>query len=440
MAPRITAGIFLLLVVLVAPSFPQEPGGAGSGVLFIASDPINCPVEVNGNELTGRTPLLLTGLEAGVYLVTISKEGFRPAEVRVEVTPGEPLAAEADLTADTVRPFFQSQDRIVVNSRNTLPGAYGLDLPEGEYRIRREEGVIYLDPVYPGQKLLTAMHIGLPIMAVISSLLTVENILNPHPAWHALSPAAITSYVVTGGMLALDLTLLGRKRKFEREFPVREVPGGRITDDPAALYALGEQSIAGEQFQEAVDFYRSILTGFPDSPYYPQALYKLARIHYVLGDTRLSLQELRLVKNRYPLPDLYDKTCKNLADIYYSLNRYDRALEYLDQMVFYDPLHTRESVDFYKAQIRERQYTAGNLEIDRVIRQYRGLLEEYGDSENRPQYAYTLAYYLYLDAGYREAFEILEDIEAADEDLSRSIRELRREVEASLDSAEGGGE
>jgi len=439
MAARITAGIFVLLTVLVTASFPQQSEDPGTGVLFITSDPINCTVEVNGAELSVRTPVLLTDLEEGSYAVILTKEGFRPAEVRVDVTAAEPRAASADLTADTVRPFFQSQDKIVVNNRTTLPGAYGLDLPEGEYTIRREEGVIYIDPVYPGQKLLTAMHIGLPIMAVISGLLTVENILNPHPAWHSLSPAAVTSYVLTGGMLALDLTLLGRKRKFEREFPVREVPGGRITDDPAALYALGEQSIAGEQFQEAVDYYRLILTGFPDSPYYPQALYKLARIHYVLGNTRLSLQELRIVKNRYPLPDLYDKACKNLADIYYSQNRYEKALEYLDQIVFYDPLHTRESVDFYRAQIRERQYTYGDLDIDRVIGAYRGLFKRYGGSENRPQYAYTLAYYLYLDEEYTEAREILDDIEGADEDLSRSIRELTREVDALLNGGEGGG-
>ena len=439
MAARITTGIFVLLTVLATSVFPQEAGEGDTGVLFVTSEPINGKVEINGTGLSGLTPLLLTGLESGSYLVTVTKEGFRPAEMRIEVSDAGPRAAEADLTADTVRPFFQSQDKIVVNSRSTLPGAYGLDLPEGEYKIRREEGTIYIDPVYPGQKLLTAMHIGLPIMAVISGLLTVENILNPHPAWHSLSPAAVTSYVITGGMLALDLTLLGRKRKFEREFPVREVPGGRITDDPAALYALGEQSIAGEQFQEAVDFYRSILTGFPDSPYYPQALYKLARIHYVLGDTQLSLQELRLVKNRYPLPDLYDKSCKNIADIYYSQNRYGKALEYLDQMVFYDPLHTRESIDFYRAQIREKQHAAGEMEIRRVIDAYRGLLGKYGDSDNRPQYAYALAYYLYLDEDYSEALGILEGIAGGDEDLDRSIRELRREILAAT-GPEGGGE
>lgn len=296
-----------------------------------------------------------------------------------------------------------------------------------------------MDPVYPRQGLLTALHISLPILAVLSGLLTAENLLNPRIGAPAISAAAWTAYALTAGMLALDIGLSVQKGRFIRQFPLQYTQKGEDVIPPSQSYQRGEDLLARDRFDEALDYYTSIVMDHKDSPYYPLAFYKIARIHFIRREYELSLEELKIIQRSYPMPELYDKACKNIADIYFFLGEYDKSEEYLNEMVFVDPLYSRESIDFFKAQILERNYqeTGDGALLEQVIAAYETLTRSYPDSENLSQYQYLHANYLFFAGRFDEALDLLDSVTPTETGMIESVEALKSEIRR---TTEGGGQ
>ena len=66
------------------------------GALLVTSEPKGAKVKLNG-QLKGKTPQNLTGLKAGTYTLTLSKDGYQVSETKKAVKAGEETKAHINL-------------------------------------------------------------------------------------------------------------------------------------------------------------------------------------------------------------------------------------------------------------------------------------------------------------------------------------------------------
>lgn len=74
--------VVLILVVFFIIKYSLDSNVSGS--IFVDSFPKECEVVVNG-EMKGKTPIQITGLSAGEYIVQIKKDGYKEAVKTVEI-------------------------------------------------------------------------------------------------------------------------------------------------------------------------------------------------------------------------------------------------------------------------------------------------------------------------------------------------------------------
>ena len=160
------------------------------------------------------------------------------------------------------------------------------------------------------------------------------------------------------------------------------------------------------------------------------ALFKTARIHFLTGEDSLATIQFNLIADNYPLPDLYDKAHRGLADILLRQEAYRESIERLRLMIFADPLYTEEEIELLKAEILEAWFGNDPGVLPEVIDVYIALVKGYSGSESLDLYRYKAAYYLHFGDRDDEAEQVLRqiDTEQSDEDLARKVRDLRRSI------------
>jgi tetratricopeptide (TPR) repeat protein len=160
-------------------------------------------------------------------------------------------------------------------------------------------------------------------------------------------------------------------------------------------------------------------------------LFKTARIHFLTGEDSLATIEFNLITDHYPLPDLYDKAHRGLADILLRQGAYQESIGQLQHMVFADPLYSEEEIELLEAEILEDWFSADPDAIDKVIEAYTDMVSAYPESESVNLYRYKAAYYLHLADRDPEAESLLAPVDPAvlDEDLLRRFQDLHRSME-----------
>lgn len=73
------------------------------GAFAITSSPAGAKLKLNG-EVKGKTPQNVTGLKAGSYTLTLSKDGYHPLQVKKTVKAGEETKVKLSLKAVVVKP------------------------------------------------------------------------------------------------------------------------------------------------------------------------------------------------------------------------------------------------------------------------------------------------------------------------------------------------
>lgn len=73
------------------------PGTAGQGRLEIKTNPKGADILINGAQYAKKTPTEIK-LEAGVYEITLQKEGYKPLHRSVSLTSGAKLKIEESLS------------------------------------------------------------------------------------------------------------------------------------------------------------------------------------------------------------------------------------------------------------------------------------------------------------------------------------------------------
>jgi tetratricopeptide (TPR) repeat protein len=408
-------------------------------VLFLTTSPINADVLLDGKPLVERTPLLLRDLDPGRHKLEIRKPGYRIELREIELAGGEIQSVEIDLASLSIAPVLPEEQTVVIGGKEMEARDTVYQFPEGSYSFHREGGSLHIEPVFPQDGWIRGLNLAIPLSAVFTTVLTLHDIFYPKRAAlqfsdnFSLSPVTLSAYGLTFTLIGFDIALYVRRSKARTSFSFGSTPQEQALHSAREYYERAENLLALGQLEEALRFYTRVLEGYEDSPLYPYALFKTARIHFLTGEDSLATIEFSLIADHYPLPDLFDKAERGLADILLRQGAYQESIDQLHHMVFADPLYSREEIELLEAEILEDWFSADPEVITRVIESYTAMVASYPESDNQDLYRYKAAYYLHLADRNPEARELLAPVDPADldKDLLNKWQDLRRSMEDS---------
>jgi tetratricopeptide (TPR) repeat protein len=404
--------------------------------LFVSTNPINADVLLDGEPLEEKTPLLLRDLAVGQHSLEIRKQGYTTELREIQLTSGGIEAVDIELASLYFSPGLPEEEGLTIYGAEEEGGATLYQLPQGSYSFKRDEEGLHIDPVFPQDGWIRGLNLAAPLSLAFSAVLTLHDVFYPKRASVritenlSLSPATLSAYGLTLTLISFDIVLYSQRNRAKQSFTYSAIPQEQALHSGKGYYARAENLLALGQLEEALSFYTRILEGYRDSPLYPYALFKTARIHFLTGADSMATIEFNLIADHYPQSDLYDKAQRSLADILLRQKAYRESIGELQAMVFADPLYTEEEIELLKAEILESWFTEDPTKVSEVIDAYKALVTRYPDSESTDLYRYKAAYYLYLGDRDAEAAELLVPIDPAgiDEDLGRKLRDLRRSL------------
>lgn len=154
----------MLLAVIAGALLAMLPFGG----LYVNSLPSGADVWVDGSYI-GRTPLFMDGLREGKHAVTITKTGWRVAEIDEEITAGSVTPATVQLTpvktlssrGTLVLHGLDGAARVSIDGGKTLSLRSEYDLPAGDHALVVHEPHARYDrsiTIYPGQTTHVVFH------------------------------------------------------------------------------------------------------------------------------------------------------------------------------------------------------------------------------------------------------------------------------------------
>ena len=372
----VMVSVMLLAARSASCEIQQQPGS----ILFVNSSPLGAEVTVDGRPLGGRTPLLLRDLEPGQHRLELKKEGFQTRSLEIGLASGEARVAAVDLPEQGISTSFPAEGEIVIEGKAEAAGDRIIQFGQGGFSLVREQGVVHVDPLYPQQRLIDALNITIPIMLIFASLLTVDAVSSPPATDWPLPPAVLAANGVTLSMIGLDIGLNLHKRRQMRSYSYT-IRGPEANQRVARdRYAEAEQRLELGKLDEAREGYAELVRSQPDSPLLPMSLYRIGSIHYLKGENTEAIGSFESLARDYPVAELYDRCQKNLADLMLLAKRFEASLEHLDEMVFVDPLYSREEIAFYRYSVLEA-WARAVPSVTARLQEYRAeLLERYPDS------------------------------------------------------------
>jgi len=434
---RSKTAVLICITILCASVLGSQQVDIPQAVLFLTTSPINADVLLDGEPLEEQTPLLLRQLDPGIHELEIRKPGYRIALREIELAGGEIRSLEIELAGLTFHPVLPEEETVIIDGEEEAAGDTLFRLPEGSYSFDREGGSLHIEPVFPQDGWIRGLNLAIPLSLAFTTVLTLHDLFYPKRAAlqltedFSLSPATLSAYGLTLSLISFDIALYSRRKKAREAFTYDTTPKEQALYSAKEYYDRAENLLALGQLEEALRFYSRVLEGYRDSPLYPYALFKTARIHFLTGQDSLATIEFNLIAEHYPLPDLFDKAKRGLADILLRQQAHQDSIEQLRQMVFADPLYREEEIELLEAEILESWFADEPEVIDRVISAYSALASGYPESDSVDLYRYRAAYYLHLADRNSEAEKMLAPIDPAalDVDLMRRLRDLRRDME-----------
>ena len=344
-------GAFLFAAVAGVAADPSSK----NEILFISTDPMGAVVVLDGRPLPKTTPVLLSEVKPGKHRLAITRSGYRTVTQAFTAVAGKVEAVTVNLGEDFISPVLPSNESLAFKGRLYPYSSHYYEIPTGNYSISRNGNTVAFTPLFPGQNTLTFFNIATPILLGVAAATTVGAIFssNSNPDWGG----PIVSYLASALSIGIDISLHVQKSRYLQTYAVTPVPRGLST--VAQRYDKASELLTQGDLTDATDQYIAIVEQPQDSTYYPLSLYQLGRIHLIQGNVMLATAELRLIVDKYPLPEIYDKACKSLADIADAQSDYKAALGYLDRMVFFDPLYPRSQIDQYRTALEAQERGSG---------------------------------------------------------------------------------
>lgn len=329
-----------------------------SPALFLNSNPIGAVVILDGRTIPARTPMLFRGLKPGGHRIEIAKKGYSPYYGKIQAVAGKPTTVTIDLKPRYIAPVFGPASKVMIDGKRANYAKTRYRLPPGQYRLASRNGVVSIVPTFPDEQIMRATDLATGALLTASAILIAESILDANLPGGAPNTSNTGNYtpvwVISGFSLVSDLFLHVQKARYLKAYAANPVPIESSAGDAQHLYEKGQSALASSDLSAAAHYYIRIVRHDSSSLYFPRALYQLGKIHAIEGDDLLATAEFRLILEHYPMADLYDRTCKSLADLNYRAGNYREALSYLDKMVFIDPIYTRKEISAYRAEIEKR--------------------------------------------------------------------------------------
>lgn len=433
----ITSSLLLFLLYCIFPFTVFCQASDTLAILFLSTSPLNADVLLDGEPLVEQTPLLLRDLDPGIHELEIRKAGYRTELREIELAVGEIQNLEIDLASLSFAPVLPEEQTVMIGGEEQEAGDTVYQLPEGSYSFNREGGSLQIEPLFPQDGWIRGLNLAIPLSVGFTTVLTLHDIFYPKRAalqfteGFSLSPVTLSAYGLSFALISFDIALYSRRNKARKAFSYGSMPHEQALHSAKEYYERAENLLALGQLEEALRFYTRVLEGYKDSPLYPFALFKTARIHFLTGEDSLAAIEFDLIANHYPLPDLFDKAQRALADILLRQGAYQESIDQLQRMVFADPLYSEEEIELLEAEILEEWFATDPDVIARVIGAYTAMVDSYPESDDVDLYRYRAAYYLHLADRDAEANALLAPVDPAvlDEDLLRRFQDLRRSME-----------
>lgn len=350
------AGAFLLAATTsYAAGAPAPATTVKDEILFISTNPMGAVVVLDGKTLPRTTPVLLRDVKPGKHRLAITKQGYRTVREDFEAAAGRVTAIKVNLAENFISPVLPKNEELAFKGRLYPYSSEYYEIPTGTYSISRKGDTVAFTPIFPGQNALSFFNVATPMLLGASAAATISTLFSSssHPDWGV----PVLSYFASALSIAVDISLHLQKDRYVNSFAITPVP--RAVATVAQRYEKANELLAQGDLADAVDQYIAVVEQPQDSIDYPLALYQLGRIHVIQGDLMLAISELRLIIDKYPIPEVYDKACKSLADIADQQGDYRAALGYLGQMVFYDPLYPKGQIEQYRAAIEAQEGRSG---------------------------------------------------------------------------------
>jgi tetratricopeptide (TPR) repeat protein len=438
-AARAAAILAVALSTAILPlAGAAESSATETAALFLTSSPLGADVLHEGKALETLTPILLRDLPPGRHTFEVRKEGYSYRVIEVTLQAGEVRKVSVNLGGEYLLPSFPEEGSVTIRGTQEPAQDRLFQLPQGTYSMRRDRGgTLEIEPRYPLQGWLTGLDLAVPLALALSGVLTAHDLVYPKRnavqlgTDLSLSPATLSAYGLSLSLVGVDLTLHILKSRFRKSFSYASVSARETFYRAREYFDRAESLLSLGQLEEAQRFYTIVLEQYRDSPLYPEALFKLARIHALGGEETMAAMELELLVQRYPTAELYDKACKALADLSLAAGEFSRSLEELDAMVLADPLFVPEEIDQYRAEILTAWSASDPAVLPRVVEAYERLVERYPGSPEATRYRFQLALYLHETGRDAEAAAQLRriDRERLEPFLADRVRDLERELE-----------
>ncbi len=414
----------ILLFLPLISTFCQEIGSTKSA-LFISTIPIRGDVYLDGEKQEGQTPLILNAAP-GIHEIEVRKASYIPQKIEIEFTEDSVEMITFNLAEVYTHSQFPREETVVVNGESLPAGENYILLPNGRYNIRRQGELIHIKPIYPAEELLTVFDVLMPISLVASGALTILEFGSGGSSQYPVSPLLITSYAATLSIIGFDIALRSERNHFYESFPSAAVPPESAVGEAADIYDEGETLLSLSRLSEAQERYTKVMMAYPDSFFFPLSVYKSARIHTIDGNTFLAENNFRLIVEKYPYHEVYDKACKHLADLLYNQGEYRKSIEYLDKMHLIDPLYNREEIDVYKCEILEKIASDESSRYADCRICYLAMREHYPDSPDIDLYTANAAYYYYLEGNTAAALDLVGEIDPGSQEILSDVKEFMR--------------
>ncbi|MCD6397897.1 MAG: tetratricopeptide repeat protein [Spirochaetaceae bacterium] len=369
-------GLFLSLINLYADS-----------ALFLTTTPMGAEIVVDGSTLSQKTPVLLRNLSLAPHKIELSKLGYK--SIILDINPGnnEVLILKPQLEYRYIPIIFPTYNNILINEQ--LNNKDMLLLKDGSYKFSMAPDELRIIPEYPGQRIINGLNISIPLLAMFSGALTVNEIYNPRASNVTLSPFTLSSFGLNAALIITDIILYIGRNKFYREFtpPVVAIE----SEYPESLYKTSNGMISAGKFDKALYYLNKIINQFPASDLFPKALYKIAKIKVIQEDTNSALDLFNKIIRDYPLPELYNSSEKSLAEIYSRMGDYQKSLDHLNLILVMETGFSREEIDLEMYKILSKWYGEDSSKGIQLKSHLEYMINTYGNSSNYEFYVTLLS-------------------------------------------------
>ncbi len=323
-----------------------------SADIFIVSDPMNSRIFLDNQPLLKTTPCFIRDIEQGEHRIEIRKEGYITEIREINIADDDITIIRETLATPFFTAIFREESKILFDENIIAVDGFSINLPEGIYQFERDEHLA-VNTRFPAETLLKGVTAAFFTSVIYSGFITADSIIE-NPKNFEINSLMATSWAATAILGLADLKLIAERRRFNNklEESYREI--NPVTPTARELYNRAEAHLSEGKIDNASLEFTRVVTDHPESIYSPMALYKISKINIVNGNISLAVAGLELLLDQYPLPELYDKTCHTLAGLYSRENNQAKSLEYLDLMLFIDPLYSREEIETYRQDIISR--------------------------------------------------------------------------------------